>query len=250
VAGHTYGSPTDTLPGLHSPFVNDFSFIRSISNIEFGVFTGDIVYRSEADYWQKVDEQIEVLKVPVYFTAGNHDEGQKPLYQQRYGKTYYRFYVHNDLFVVLDPGLHGWNIKGDQLDFLKEALENSNSFDQVFIFMHHVLWWEERGKYPDLIINSLDGRATDINFFSAIEPMLRKVDKPIYIFTGDVGATPEQTSFFYDHYDNITLVASGMGNMIQDNYLLVDVGHEKNVSLSIRWIKEKTTVVIKDLIAK
>lgn len=110
VAGHTYGSPQHKKPGLHPPFVTDFNYIRNLRNMSFGVFTGDIVYRSHDDYWNQVDDELCQLSMPVYFTACNHEVGHKDPYKKRYGRTYYSFTQEQDLIIVLNPGLGGWNI--------------------------------------------------------------------------------------------------------------------------------------------
>lgn len=247
VAGHTYGSPSDTLPGMHPPFVQDFEFLTSLPQMSFGVLTGDIVYHSRPHYWDKVDEELASLSMPIYFAAGNHDAGNGALYQSRYGKTYYAFNHQDDLFLVLDPGLAGWNIRGDQLNFLKEQLEKTEKYRQVFIFFHQVLW-QSKDRYPDLVINSEDGKAPIINFWTDIEPLLKQLDKPVFLFAGDVGATPDKTSFFYDHSDNITFIGSGMGNIIQDNYVLVYIDKNGHVDIKIRWINQGITNSIKALL--
>jgi hypothetical protein len=247
VAGHTYGSPSDTLPGLHPPFVDDFGFIKSMANLQFGFLTGDIVYRSADAYWDRVDSQIAELGVPVYFSVGNHEAGNLNLYRKRYGITYQKFEFAGDLFIILNPGLAGWNITNDQLAFLKTYVQSPTQYKHVFVFFHQVLWWAPDEKYPDLRINSSDGRGPQINFWTEIEPLFRTLDCPVYLFAGDVGATPDKTSFFYDHYSNIHLIASGMGNSIQDNYVAVNVDKDGTVAISIRWIQLGKTQAIENL---
>ncbi|MCB0686316.1 MAG: metallophosphoesterase [Saprospiraceae bacterium] len=246
VAGHTYGSPLDTLPGLHPPFVHDFDYLHTLPKMKFGVLTGDMVYHSRSKYWDIVDKELSTLSIPIYFVAGNHDEGNGSLYQSRYGRTYYTFNYLNDLFLVLNPGLAGWNIQDDQLLFLKGQLEDAQKYRHIFIFFHQVLW-QSIDRYADLRINSKDGKAPSINFWTEIEPLLKKLENQIFLFAGDVGATPDKTSFFYDRYDNITFVASGMGNLIQDNYVIVDVSQDGKVDIKIRWIGTSITQSVKTL---
>ena len=43
------------------------------------------------------------------------------------------------------------------------------------------------------------------------------------MFAGDVGAAFWSADYMYDKYNNITLIASGMGEGIGDNFLVVNV---------------------------
>ena len=237
VAGHVYGSGLDKSPGMHPPFVADFDFIRKHTDMRFGVFTGDIVYYSRDSYWDVVDQQIEQLGIKVHFATGNHDEGHKSPYKERYGKTFYHFEQEGDLCIVLNPGLGGWNIWGEQMDFLKATLANVKRYHNIFIFFHQVLWWEPDNAYAAIRFNSTDGRAPDINFWPEVVPLLEATQKPVFLFAGDVGADPRKTAFSFHTFNNIRMISSGMGNGKMDNYLLVDVNRKKQTSLSIRWVK-------------
>ena len=84
---------------------------------KFGFFTGDIVATgSDSTDWIEVDNDVDSLGIPVYYTVGNHDMEDIPLYENRYGITYYSFKYNEDLFIVLDPNLAGWGIKNEQKD--------------------------------------------------------------------------------------------------------------------------------------
>ncbi len=237
VAGHVYGSSARKAPGLHPPFVADFETIRSYPAMRFGVFTGDIVYYSRDEFWDAVDRDVDSLGVKVHFTTGNHDEGHKSPYKDRYGRTYYSFEQERDLCIVLNPGLGGWNIWKDQMVFLKEQLSKASSYRNIFVFFHHVLWWARDNDYRHLKINSLDGRTPTINFWPEVVPLLQACGKPVYLFAGDVGASLQKTILFADKYDNLHFLASGMGNMVKDNYLLVEVDANKEVKVFVRWLQ-------------
>lgn len=245
VAGHVYGSPFRKAPGLHPPFVEEFSFIRQVPHLKFGFFTGDIVYYSRDTFWNAIDQQVENLGVPVHFAVGNHDEGHRSPYQERYGKTFFGFEKNNDLFLVLNPGLNGWNIKGKQLEFLKKQLKKARYFKNVFIFFHQVLWWSPDNKFSSMPPNSLDGRSPQINFWSEIMPLLHSIEKPVYCFAGDVGANFKSASFFAHKENNVHFLASGMGSLKDDNYLLVKVGVDKKVDIEVRWMQKNTTQLIR-----
>ncbi len=222
VAGHTYGRPGVNNVGLHPRFKKHFQLINTDSLIRFGVLTGDIVHSSTTKDWDEVERDLQMLHMPVYFVAGNHDVRDRDLYEARYGRTYYSFEYESDLFIVLDPGLDGWNIKGDQWQFLEEKVESYNG-SRVFIFFHHLLWWSRDNKFKNERPNSTVGRSDSINFYSEVEPFLHQQPMDIYMVAGDIGVSKQGTGYFYYQYDNITLVASGMGAGPTDNFVIVDV---------------------------
>lgn len=232
VAGHTYGSPGKNNYGLHPPFEKKISFIKNTTGMSFGVLTGDIVKESTAKDWDEVDRTLDRLDIPVYFAVGNHDIKDRDLYEKRYGKTYFSFNYGNDLFIVLDPNLDYWNISGQQMEFLRNTLKGADIFNRVFVFFHQVLWWELDNEYKDIMINSTEGRANKINFFSNVEPLFRRLKNEIYMFAGDVAATDEQLPT-HDINGNIHLITSGMGRGKCDNFIIVTIDKNDQVKLNV-----------------
>jgi hypothetical protein len=234
VAGHTYGQP-GIKNGLHPPFKEKFEYLRSRSEIKFGVFTGDIVASNPtASDWDKVDADVESLGVPVYFAVGNHDMEDRELFESRYGQTYYAFTFENDLFIVLDPNLDGWNITGEQLEFLKNALNgNTTVNNNVFVFFHQLLWWKNNSLYTNYRPNSFEGKADSVNFWTEIEPLLAALPNEVFMFAGDVGAGSWAADFMYDKYDNISFIASGMGEGTGDNFIVTNVYEDSSVGYDL-----------------
>ncbi len=224
VAGHVYGNPQIMQSGLYPPFKEKFDYIKNDSMIKFGVFTGDIVRRGTEEEWDKIDKDITGLAIPVYFALGNHDNKNRELFIERYGETYFDFTYKNDLFIILDPNIDGWNIAGDQSEFLKQELSGINTdVMNVFVFFHQLLWWSNDNRYRNVKPNSFEGRSDSINFWSAVEPLFNNLSCNVVMFAGDVGAAAWSADFMYDRYDNITFIASGMGEGIGDNFVVVDV---------------------------
>lgn len=240
VAGHVYGSPYDTNFVIHPPFNEDKKFLREYPNMEFGVFTGDIVRKSVNSNWDNVDNFVKDLNMPVYFAVGNHDEGHKELFASRYGKTYYSWKSKENLFIILNPLLYGWMINGDQLTFLMNELESSSDYKNIFIFLHQVLWEDLNGQRYGIRPNSFEGRADSINFYSEIWPLLENTKKPVYMFAGDVGATLDKTAIAVNYKRNVTMIASGMGSGKNDNYVIVEINGLGKVNLKLRWLENQT----------
>ncbi|MCH7535959.1 MAG: metallophosphoesterase [Bacteroidetes bacterium] len=229
IAGHTYGKTNVDNIGVHPPFKEKFQLITNDESIEFGVLTGDIVSSSTNQNWDEIDQNILSLNMDVFFAPGNHDIENRTLFESRYGSTYKSFIFNTDLFIILDPNIDGWNISGDQLAFLKDELENNSSLvDNIFIFSHQLLWWQPNNKFKRVKPNSVEGRADNINFWTEIEPLLRKLPNHVHLFAGDLGAKKGREEFMYYKYGNLTFIASGMGEGKRDNFIIIDVKKDKS----------------------
>ena len=221
-AGHTYGPPLSYHYGLHYPFVDYFPEIESYPNIELGFLTGDVVYTGTAAYWDSAQTDINKLNMPVYIAAGNHDMGSE--FISRFGDYYFSFKHNNDLFIVLTPGLDSWNISGNQLEFLTNTLDSNHAIvNNIFIFMHELIWWGPDNEYKNVKINYEPYYPGSTNFDTVVKPLLLSYPNKITIYAGDLGATSSVSPFMYHSFDNITLIGSGMGGGIQDNIIVTEV---------------------------
>ena len=240
VAGHTYGSPGVNNVGLHPPFKAKFDYINSRPKIKFGVLTGDIVSPNPtAQDWDEVDGDINAIGLPVYFAVGNHDMENRPLFESRYGDTYYHFLFQDDLFIVLDPNLDGWSILGEQLLYLQNTVkDNAPIVENIYLFFHQVLWKDGNDQYNYIVPNSSDGRIRPVNFWTEVEPLFSCLSNDVFMFAGDLGAGSWGTDVMYDSYKNIRLIGSGMGGPEGDNFIVVNVANDKAVTYNIICLTE------------
>ncbi len=234
IAGHSYGEQGVNNVGLHPPLKEKFPLIQSNEDMRFGVLLGDVVYMPSAEDWDEVDVDIANLGLPVYIAVGNHDMINRQLYENRYGSTYFSFTCEKDLFVVLDPLLDEWNISEDQLLFLQEAInDNAEGLENVFIMIHQLLWYEDDNIYSDFHPNGLNGRADTINFWSEIIPYCKDLEYEFFFCAGDVGANQNACNFMYDKFDNITFIATGMGDGDGENFIVVNVNENKSIDYEL-----------------
>jgi len=235
IAGHTYGKAGVNNEGLHPPFKEKFNYIQSREEIKFGVLLGDIVSPNPiAQDWDEVDTDIKSLGLPVYFAVGNHDMENRPLFENRYGDTYYHFFFQNDLFIVLDPNIDGWSISGPQLIFLENLIDEEHlNVDRIFVLFHQLLWWRSDNIYAHVRPNSLAGLESPINFWTEIEPLFSQLMNEVIFCAGDFGAAYWSDDFMYDTYDNISFVGTGMGEGIGDNFVVINVDSNKSVSFDL-----------------
>lgn len=224
VAGHASGSVNDVPdPGMHPPFVNYFDEINTYPKMSLGILTGDVVNYSTPKFWDAFDQQIQELNFPIHIAAGNHDVGDE--FEGRYGSYYRDFKIDSQLFIFLTPSLNWMNIVGDQYDFLDSTLNNhQNDVDRVFIFMHELLYWSSTNEYSNVEVNYPPYYpAQPANWETILKPRFIDFGKPITIYSGDIGCRPDASPFMYHSFDNITLIASGLGTYDRDNIIVTEV---------------------------
>lgn len=235
VAGHTYGKPGVNNVGLHPPFENLYSTINASPLMLSGFLTGDIVLSSTDQNWDKIETSLQQLNMPIYFAYGNHDiQWNRPLVESRYGISYKAFTQKNDLFILLDPNIDEWRISGTQLDFLNHTIDSlGNDVEHIFVFFHQLIWWEDNNIFSNNAPNSLAGKADSLNYWNVIEPIFNNLDKPVFLFAGDVGANGISPSLMYYKDNDITYISSGMGHEIKDNFIIVKVMDDKSVEFEV-----------------
>ena len=223
VAGHTYGSHHHFNEGIYPKFLSRVQ--EEIAyNDEFLLLTGDIVRNSTAKSWKIVDEQLKKLPIPSYLSMGNHDisvSGFK-FFKKKHGNSYYYFKKGNDLFFCFNVNLNWGEITKEQINLFKNVLNEFKSRN-IFIFFHELIWTQ--GKLSYLHIRHNWGTYLfESNFWDDIYPILRSFPKrQFYLLAGDVGGTPNSISAFYQKKQNVTFLASGMGETKEENFMRITV---------------------------
>ncbi len=241
VAGHLYGKPwkyNNDRP--HKPFVDYIPEINSYPHIAFGIFTGDVVRKPEQSNFDTLVKDLSALKVPWYVAPGNHDMGNRELCERYFGdsshnyRPYREFAYRDDLFIILDGNLHHWNIKGKQLEFLKRTLqEKAGKSRNIFVFVHQLIFWDDDNEFKNIHLNWPPYTPDTTNYWGEVEPLLAATNKPVYLFSGDLGANKQATPYMYFKKGNITYIASGMGNMKNDNFIFVNVNRDGKVTFDL-----------------
>lgn len=243
IAGHTYGSTIEKLKtkgeskGLYSVFMEKVPFLRNQKKMTNGFLLGDSVWHPK--YWPEALVDVETIGIPVEVVRGNHDGGLGN-FKKMFGNTYKKFIAENNLYIILDSNIDGWNISGDQLVFLMNTLRNdTRKVDNVFIFSHHLLWYNKE-KFSKPFPNSTNKRADETNFWNKIEPLIRNLELPVYLFAGDLGAFSKEKrkkdhiiEYYYHSYDNVTFIGTGMGGGVRDNLIIVDVFNDGSVEFRL-----------------
>ncbi len=131
--------------------------INRINNLHpaFVVHTGDLIFgrslrRNETeDQYREYLEAVDRLECPIYTAPGNHDidgAGGEALFTQHMGRMYFSFNYDEDHFIILnteEPRAFG-TIRGEQLQWLKNGLEQKKDARHHFVFLHRPLFPTER----------------------------------------------------------------------------------------------------------
>ncbi len=159
---------------------------------DFVVITGDFVHngkdKAQITEFKRITAEIRKA-IPVYYTPGNHDVGNKPdkksikAYIKNYGYDKFSFTHKGALFVGFNSSL----IKNDlpkaeqkQFNWLKKTLQKNKNANQVILFCH----------YP-FFIHSFDETET----YSNISP--EKREKYLSLFKEN-----NVEAIFSGHYHN------------------------------------------------
>lgn len=235
VAGHVYGAAGDTIDGIYPDFVDEFESLNANPKIELGILTGDIVGPGpDTTEWDSTDQDLLLLNAEHRFVVGNHDMEDQALFESRYGPVYSSFVKNNDLFLLLDSQTDGWNIKGAQLAFVENELnDKADTVNNVFVFFHHLMFRTNSNRFNVITPNSGRGILYPQNFWTEFEPLFAALDNKVFMYAGDLGAGYWSSDFCYDQYDNITIMGSGMGEGPGDNYIIADVYESGAVDLHL-----------------
>ena len=94
----------------------------------------------------------------------------------------------------------------------------------------HMLLWNGDIKYDGIISNKgsrYSYQAPYSNYWDEVFPILYEHhEHEIYILTGDVGGRPEAISAFYDRCGHIHMIATGMGESPDENFMNVIVNQD------------------------
>jgi len=251
VAGHAYGSHFAKNIGLHPALLNSLNSGYD-SNAAFIVFTGDIVRKSTSESWQQVEDELANYPLSHYYAMGNHDANEIAwqVFENKFGSTYYTFNSQSELFIILNSTEEERSVSSNQIEFLEEQVNKAgDSIRNIFIFFHELLW-NSHEKYIGVISNSrsrYDQMVDYSNYWEEVHPILSgRSDKNFYLIAGDVGGNREAVAAFYDRWDHITFIASGMGEIADENYLLVRV--HTNDSLEFELVPLNPDFSLPDLV--
>lgn len=241
VAGHTTGALDDSIPGMYTPFITYMDKTFKDTTVDFAVFTGDIVYSGTPAAWDAVDQRVDKSPYKIYFAPGNQDLTDRDLYTKRYGSGTRHFEKANNLFIIWEVFSNGWNITDRQLEEF-QRLAAKKKYDNIFIFTHEVIWYDLH-RTPQIIPNSIDGKAETLDFYTKTLSVLSRRTTPVYLFAGDVGSRAIGSELTIHQYKNVRMLGSGMGGGEWDNIIDIHVVNGA-AKVDIHYLKDHPPLTI------
>lgn len=223
IAGHGYGAHTGANIGLHQPFLDAID--RVPNRHEFLVLTGDIVRNSVTSSWNAVESELSTRNITSYYVRGNHDKGipADTAFSKKHGGDFYYFKKDSVLFIALNSGQNSAKVSQEQIDFLNNTLQTEAPHVSHILIMFHFLLWNGEIRYKDISSNlgsQYSYLGSTANYWDDIHPILNGYsDKKIFVVAGDLGGRSYSIPAYYEQLGHISLVASGMGEINDENYL-------------------------------
>lgn len=230
VGGHFHGSSTNISGFPAATLLASIETLNSDSS-SFLVSTGDLFMdvRNNIPNYQR--SFFSKLKIPLFNAVGNHDVSGS-VYTTNFGKTWFQFVIGSELYIILDAEINDGSIKGEQLAFLKDALETNciegSEVKNIFIFSHRPIWTEGNEKLSTIF---LDNTQADFgtNFKFEILPLIKKYNKKtsLYWFSGSVGGNAPASFFYFKDENKITYIQTAIRDLPRDGILKVKVDNSK-----------------------
>jgi hypothetical protein len=223
VSGHFHGASTNSSTFPASSLLANIDTLNALDPL-FLMSLGDMFQDVNQDYLNQYQKSLfDRLKMPLYNAVGNHDLFNGNMYEKVYGKTFYCFSHSTELFIILDTELDDGNIKNEQLEMLKGALDKAKlgSLKNIFIFSHRPIWAEDNTKYSQVFKENTRSQFGKPNFEKEVLPLLEKSALSIFWISGSMGGGA--ASFFYDKKENskITYMQTAIRDLPRDAVLQV-----------------------------
>ncbi len=248
MVGHIYGIPDEKSVFPASSFIVNTDSLNDIG-ARFFILMGDLYREADELHLNNFLSVARRLEMPLFNTVGNHEMENRSLYRNTFGKTYFYFQFNQELFIILDSELSVGEIKGDQLNYFKNAAQkalNDNTIRNIFVFSHKLIWCY---RYPDYRVvfahmNQQYAYPQSENFREKVEPILLELSKhkSVYWFSGDLGPARTLPMFYDKRQDSsITYIAAGLGDTDRDAIIQVKLNRGEvtinSVSLTGKAVK-------------
>ena len=219
---------------------------KSIPNFTF--LTGDFIRQSNRESFDKFQEEMLQFDTPYYLAMGNHDDSElvRRFFQEEWGGSWYSREHGDNLLVFLNSELERYDLVDEQIDFLRNRMHGEVQADNVFVFLHHLLWLNHS---PSNIPLDNQGHPYFENqFWKVVFPILSNSGKDVFVIAGDVGAFPDRNATFYEKIGKVTLIASGVGeNGDKENFLVVDGHANGEVEMRFKFLADGSEVPVQSL---
>lgn len=227
VSGHFHGASTNASTFPASSLLANIDTLNSLK-ASFLMSLGDMFIDVNDTYLKNYERSLfHKLKMPLLNAVGNHDVANGNMYEKVFGKSFLAFTKGTERFIILNTEVNDGSIKNEQLDLLKEQLDEAslNGVKNVFIFSHRPVWAEAIKKYEGLFSGNTRSAIGSNNFADVVKPLLTAISqtKNVYWLSGSMAGGP--ASFFYDKEEetNVVFMQTAIRDLQRDAVLQVEI---------------------------
>ena len=230
VGGHLYGDPRQSTSPANS-LLNNIQNFNHLNPLFFISLGDNFRAANDLNIKNFIHSFVDRLNFPFLTVAGNHDVTDRKKYNEYFGKTYYDFSVGSEYFIILDTEYNDPENQRKQIKYFNDLITkiSQNSFiSNVFILTHKLLWADLLNKY-DIVFQNSNNTNSYNNQFEFGKDILKSLDnikntKNVFWLSGDVGIWRSFPIFYeQDNQENITFVATGLGDTENDMILNIAV---------------------------
>jgi hypothetical protein len=225
--GHLYGTPgaaDDAHP--HPAFAAFVPRLSEDARLAFGVLTGDLVWPPTPENYDAVTDCLDATEKPYYALPGNYDEDGGGLFEQYFGARHRYFAYKDNLFLLLDADKADDGVSDAQISMIREALRANPQAENIFVFTHELIWLDPLDdRFNYFSPNSWEpySAAMPTRFKEVILPLFAQTDAKLHFIAGDSGAFDNGMHIFYEEYDGVKYISSGIDGNVRDSILQFDV---------------------------
>ncbi|MBW2244407.1 MAG: metallophosphoesterase [Deltaproteobacteria bacterium] len=211
VMGHLRGNENGEL----NPWMDEIVESVAAEEPQALFLTGDMIWaeyhaervdrKAVAQDWDMLEAALRPIGAPLHIVPGNHDINDPvtaALFHERFGPRPAAVRIGSSLFLLLDSTLYDDTVPtpsprtytrtdllpAEQAEWIRQTLAEHEDARHVFVFMHHVLWWED-----------------DAAWWTDIHPILAR--HPVRaVFAGDFGPL----KFSHTERDGIQYIQSAI----------------------------------------
>ena len=224
VTGHLHGSSgnisgfpaASLLANLDTLNKLDASYMISLGDLFLDV-DSQILANYHRSFFSKIG-------MPLFNAVGNHDLSRN-IYPARFGNTFGSFIYGSEMSIILDTEKNDGSIKGEQMEFLRKALDRAVSdtaVKNIFIYSHRPVWAEGDPVYSEIFKDNTQTAIGSNDYHSEVLPLVDAAGKLKNTFwiSGSMGGMAP-ASFFYDRKGNVTYMCTAIRDLPRDAVLLV-----------------------------
>ena len=215
IIGHAYDRSSNNTVFLSSKIVK-FIFENS-EKLDIVIFSGDVFKNPSIKKWQKLINLMKQNNIKLNVAPGNHDVGFGDNSRRDiFNKTFnYEFPINFDIskkysnlnIILEDSTINNWLISNKTIKLTN--LKNK----KTFIIRHHV---------PILELVSIANSLEEVsNNLPDIKSLASKFNKETIIIAGDTGAISNLPRISCQKFNNLTVVANGLGEIEEDKILII-----------------------------